>query len=252
MIDPFGLLGVTVASSLAEVKKAFYALSLVAHPDKGGTADDMAVVYNAYRYVHDQLSAVNRTDTVEGLEERFAAFCLVQTEAPPCFNDIALDAGEASRFNQAFAHAFTNGAQEYFGTDDNPMSGGYGESMERSKYATNDDSAEVAPVVYRPVSPPPEGNEPLAGRGAPFETHIVPYVEPGCVVSCSVPLSRGHGDYGLDRPMQMTDYCLAFNTTPEPVAQEKPSRSVEDVLAERHRDDIMWSATAAATATLDI
>ena len=205
----------------------------------------MAVLYNAYSYVYAHVSAVNRTETVESLEEVFASFCRVQTDASPIFADIALDAGEASRFNKAFAHALTIGVQEYFSADDNPMTGGYGASMERSMYAS--ESVPVVPVVYRPFSPIPEDHEPSTegcGVGAPFEAHIVLYAEPASM-SCSVPLSRSSGDYGLDHTMQMSDYRLAFNTTPEPLAPEQPVRTVDDIVEERRLQDYTTSAEVA-------
>ena len=72
-INPFDLLGVTIESTPADARGAFRELALLAHPDKGGRPDEMRALMQAYRYVLEQLEAVNRTTTVEDLEASFAA-----------------------------------------------------------------------------------------------------------------------------------------------------------------------------------
>ena len=54
-INPFNLLGVTINSSHKEVRRAYYKLSLICHPDKGGSKDDMIMLHNAYNYVMEQI-----------------------------------------------------------------------------------------------------------------------------------------------------------------------------------------------------
>lgn len=49
-LDPYGLLGVTPYAAAGDVRRAYYQLALLAHPDKGGSAADMATVSAAYRY----------------------------------------------------------------------------------------------------------------------------------------------------------------------------------------------------------
>ena len=55
LINPYQLLGVTINSSLKELKKAYYNMSLLCHPDKGGSNKDMIVVHTAYLYIKTQL-----------------------------------------------------------------------------------------------------------------------------------------------------------------------------------------------------
>ena len=54
LINPFSLLGVSSKSTLTDLKKAYYQLSLMCHPDKGGNSADMIVVSKAYQYVKQQ------------------------------------------------------------------------------------------------------------------------------------------------------------------------------------------------------
>ena len=85
LIDPYGLLGVDSRSNLAELKKNYYNMALLCHPDKGGNNKDMNVVSSAYNYIKVQLENVKET-TYETLEDEFAIFCKKQEEIkPPTF-----------------------------------------------------------------------------------------------------------------------------------------------------------------------
>ena len=233
-LDPYGLLGVSIESTPSEVKKAYYALSLVAHPDKGGTAADMMTVHNAYRYVTEQVTSVNRTQTVEGLEEGFAEYCRVQTEEPPRFRDIAKDAGENERFHGAFLGSFlfdgdTAGASSppvIMGVDEAEAEpAGYGRMMERSAYADLDPLSDQ-PFEYDPVVQADEhvvaGGDALpVGPHRPFRMSIMPYTEP-------------QGLDGRDRRPGY-DYRQAYNTTPEVLPSDLPQfrRTLSSLLRER-------------------
>lgn len=56
-LNPFELFGVTESSSLEDVRKAYYSLALVCHPDKGGDADSMKLITIAYKWIYEQLRA---------------------------------------------------------------------------------------------------------------------------------------------------------------------------------------------------
>jgi len=60
-IDPYSLLGVTYESSITEVRKAFFELALLCHPDKGGNPDDMRMLQCAYDWITRNLHVVNQT-----------------------------------------------------------------------------------------------------------------------------------------------------------------------------------------------
>ena len=61
LINPFQLLGVTTNSTISELKKAYYQLALLCHPDKGGNNDDMRVVHQSYKYIKKQMENANYT-----------------------------------------------------------------------------------------------------------------------------------------------------------------------------------------------
>ena len=84
LINPYNLLGLTTKSSLAEMKKAYYNLALLCHPDKGGSQEDMIIVQNAYNYIKQQLEKVDekKDTTYEQLEKEFEDFCREQEDKP--------------------------------------------------------------------------------------------------------------------------------------------------------------------------
>lgn len=100
VLNPYEFLGVTPNSTTEDVRKQYYALACLCHPDRGGTTEQMQVLQNAYTYVQSQV-ALNRTDTFEQLEAEFKEFCETQTKAPPRFNEIYRDFC-LPRFNEAF------------------------------------------------------------------------------------------------------------------------------------------------------
>lgn len=83
-IQPYELFGLTPNSSMEEVRRAYYRLSLVCHPDKGGDINDMRTVHNAYQWIRQQhMTVSDRTDgseTYEEKEESFAQFLRQQQE----------------------------------------------------------------------------------------------------------------------------------------------------------------------------
>jgi hypothetical protein len=141
-VDPYGLLGVTVHSTCQDVRRAYYALALHAHPDKGGSAAQMRVVQAAYEYVSRQVAGVNRTRSYEDAEADFAAF-LGELREVPCFMDVHAEAFDLPKFNDLWAAARAQdtcgGAQNTCGAAE---PGGYGGLMA----ASSTSSVEYAPV----------------------------------------------------------------------------------------------------------
>lgn len=193
LIDPYGLLGVDSRSSLSELKKNYYNLALLCHPDKGGNDKDMNVVSLAYNYIKDHLENVKET-TYEKLEEEFADFCKGQEILkPPTFGQIYEETNDwINEFNKKFEEGLnTSGDMRQFigGEDDiysnpylkenNPLSGGYGEYMDVSSnaepiyaQATDNDLH-----VYDVAQPLPENEYDLA-KGGDEDDHIYEEVSP--------------------------------------------------------------------------
>ena len=87
LVDPFELLGVSMHATCQEVRKRYYQLACLCHPDRGGTAEQMRTLHNAYQFVVRSV-ALNNTNTLEDLQGAFDSFCKTQTLEPPRFRDI--------------------------------------------------------------------------------------------------------------------------------------------------------------------
>ena len=180
VLDPFELLGVTIESSPEDAKSSFQRLALLVHPDKnpgGGSQDQMIELLKAYKFVMMQLNLVNRTNTVENLENEFEEFCKAQKDADLDIRsrelrEIIMGEDDADRleneekFREKFNEAFESRMKEqrYESSEEEPRDDqliedafepvsnkqGYGSVMAKSEY-----SAEVP--VYKDTidqSPP--------------------------------------------------------------------------------------------------
>lgn len=64
-VDPWQLLGVTPISSINDVRKSYYYLARIMHPDRGGNADDMRTLHEAYTWIYKQLTGSSFPVTVD-------------------------------------------------------------------------------------------------------------------------------------------------------------------------------------------
>ena len=93
-INPYNLLGVTTDSTISELKKNYYNLALICHPDRGGNKEDMQQLYSCYKYILEQLSGI-RNDSYEDAEVDLKSFYQQQKEEPlPTFYNIHLECQE--------------------------------------------------------------------------------------------------------------------------------------------------------------
>lgn len=93
-VQPFELLGLTISSSLVEVRKRYYELALLCHPDKGGNVSDMIMLHNAYKWIEQQLVAMAGKEhhVYEDAQKAFDEFVeqRKENEVLPSMTDIAL------------------------------------------------------------------------------------------------------------------------------------------------------------------
>ena len=104
-INPFHLLGVKIDSDIKDVRRAYYKLSLICHPDKGGSKDDMIIVHNAYKYVKKQIEFSENKETLENIEEDFKNFFEKNKMEVPSFYELWERSEEAEflrEFNKKF------------------------------------------------------------------------------------------------------------------------------------------------------
>ena len=176
LINPFGLLGVTPNSTFSELKRNYYNMALMCHPDKGGSNDDMHIVQMAYNYCKEQLqSQESRQTTYEQLEMEFADFCQEQEEKPPpSFSSIYEETNEwITDFNKTFENMNMDNNSASYSSQimGDPFSAGYGELMDTNNDNDNNQSLELLqPLEYEPV----ETNKPQQE----FSKEIVEYKEP--------------------------------------------------------------------------
>lgn len=77
MINPFELLGLNANTcTLSDVRKAYFELALLCHPDKGGSVNDMLLLQSAYTWLKEQLQVVKDNsqlshDDIENLYEAY-------------------------------------------------------------------------------------------------------------------------------------------------------------------------------------
>ena len=100
IINPYELLGVDCKSTREDIRKSFKALSLICHPDKGGDAEEMKILHNAYRYVIHQIEFQEHGRTKEEEEEKFKKFLEEQEDGKlPSFFEIMTDEAN-KKFNE--------------------------------------------------------------------------------------------------------------------------------------------------------
>lgn len=94
LIQPYELLGVATNSTPKEVRKAYYQLALLCHPDKGGDPKDMHMIHYAYEWVMKQIEGVDTSYTYEKAQQEFDDFIAAQNKQAsslPSFTDILLE-----------------------------------------------------------------------------------------------------------------------------------------------------------------
>ena len=133
LINPYELLGVNINSSISELKKNYYNLSLIVHPDKGGNNKDFYMIYSAYNYIKKQLiNKESKETTYEKLEEEFDDFLKEQIEQYTPFYEIYKETNDwLNEFNKEFENKDIN---------NNIFEKGYGDLMDTNliKNMTNE------------------------------------------------------------------------------------------------------------------
>ena len=128
-INPFKLFNITCKSNLIELKKSYYELSLMCHPDKGGRTEDMMVITSAYRFIKEQI--IKNEDKVEldyeNAEEEFQKY--VENNPIPKTPMMSEVFDEYTDFNKKFNEEFSKNNNRY----DKLSSLGYEKMMDESK-----------------------------------------------------------------------------------------------------------------------
>ena len=130
LINPYSLLGVSHTCNISELKKNYYNMSLLTHPDKGGSQQDFEIVFKAYNYIKKQIENIRQT-CYEELEEEFQQFCMEQKEQKkPCFYEVY---EETNDWLNEFNRQFEIQESKELGKVNNPLEKGYGEYLDESE-----------------------------------------------------------------------------------------------------------------------
>ena len=133
-INPYNLLGVTIDSTEREVRKSYYRLSLMCHPDKGGSKEDMNIIHNAYLYVKKQIDFSECKEKLEDIEDDFKNFFEKNKIEVPSFYKI-WERSEEAEFLREFNKEFNkkNKSDININYVSNIFSDGYGKYMEEEE-----------------------------------------------------------------------------------------------------------------------
>lgn len=138
LVNPYDLLGFDSKKPnipLKELKKKYYALALLCHPDKGGNKDDMIILEGAYNYLKCQMEICNQkpNDYDTALND-FEEFMKTQTDKYPPFSQIYEDMNEwLQEFNKKF-EKYSKLSENYMNdTGLINLEDGYGHLMEESE-----------------------------------------------------------------------------------------------------------------------
>ena len=230
VINPYHLFGLTIDSSLKDLKKSYYEMSLICHPDRGGDKEQMITVHNSYLYLKEQLS--NRChrdleDCYQDLEKQFNDFCSQQTEEVPEFNTIYKENNDfIEKFNDMFEQKNTPLEDQL--TDD-PFKEGYSQFMESSENHINSN-------CEYPLS---DCNQKINNT---FQKQIIEYQEPQ-----SLPDQYGsHQNLNISKindfshhgeHLEMTDYIKAHSSPVDLSKLKYQEISLEHLIQERDQHE---------------
>tara|TARA_Y100001970_G_C14256871_1_gene876217 strand:- start:675 stop:1358 length:684 start_codon:yes stop_codon:yes gene_type:complete len=223
LLNPYRLLGVSINSTMKELRKSYYNLSLLCHPDKGGNASDMDTVHKAYLYIKKQLANNDKCITYEEAEQQFETFCKKQKEQPPPFSKIYEEANDFIRdFNREF--------EKVHNATHNPFNEGYGHLMEQSELLDCNYS-DICDNYIESLTIPIKHT---------FSQEITIYTEP-----MSLPNTYGShynfdikkiNDFSDHSNIQCTDYIKAFSLSTEcEYVSRKNYTSLDELIEERNK-----------------
>lgn len=209
LLNPFELFNLTHESTVKELKRAYFKLAMMCHPDKGGEANAMITLVKAYKYVLEQLEHKSEK-SYEQIEIEFDRFCKEQLEIPmPSYTSITDEMFEREILS------INKDTNVYY--NDAFRNHGYGHLMEDSK--------------------PRDENEPLNIDTTPvrnqFSRELVEYTEP----MASPFFLDNHLNLGLKEVNDFStngacDYFQAFCSNKTELGSYK-EKTYEELLKER-------------------
>ena len=213
LLNPYDFLGITIDSSIKDLKKKYFELALICHPDKGGNKDDMDILNKAYKYIYEQLNLIDNNNSFENLEENFNKFCQEQENLTCPFSKIYND------FRNEFNYEFDKNRDD----KNDSFWQGYGDFMvesniDSSNYDVNVDNSSIEIPKYQVI----EYKSPLAYNSSIFENNK------------KIIDNEKIKDFSIEKGM---DYLKAFSQINISSNDEIPSKSLDEIIKERENFD---------------
>lgn len=241
LINPYQLLGVNPSMpDLKQLKKSYYQLALLCHPDKGGNKESMDIVHKSYLYIKKQFANCQNLKTYEELEKEFADFCKTQEEKPPPFRDIWEESEEydsLQKFNEEFEKNYksSNNVNNKINFND-CFHEGYGKYMDLSEYKDKQDISNINTTEDLI-------KQPLQKNKHEFTTSLIIYKEP-----TANPIGYGQNfRYDVNDVKDFTDKLVNSNITlndyKKAFIKETEKINVKDITKNRPKtlDDLIKS-----------
>ena len=234
LIDPYKLLGINCNSTISELKKNYYNLSLLTHPDKGGSNTDFNIVHLAYNYIKKQLNNIKET-TYEQLEEEFEEFCKLQEDTkPPCFYEVHKEANDwLNEFNREFESTQSTETNIKF---NNPFNSGYGKLMEENEIQKKNDNIEDNDIEDYYISDNLDYNPILEGDlKTKFKREIIEYKEPGylpdTIINYPLKIKKIDDFSELSGNLKMSDYKKSYQDSnlEEEIKEIKAIKEIKNI-----------------------
>lgn len=200
MIDPYELLGVTTNSTLKELKTSFYSLSLLMHPDKGGSSEEMIILQSSYDWIKNQLTNVeNNKKNFKELVESYT-FSNIKSFSE-IFDEIVFD---TRKFNEDF-DKLNIGNNDIINGECIDIKNGYDEY-------NNDEYIDF------------------------LEKNVIVYRDPEPLETTPITIGKKIDNFSIDKPFSMSDYKEAYTVKPyfaESGVQIPIERTFDEILKER-------------------
>jgi curved DNA-binding protein CbpA len=237
-IDPYNLLGVTIHTSLKDLKKSYHSLAMLCHPDKGGAKKDMIMVHQAYKYIQRQLEFAS-DETVEDKDYDFAEFIKNNKDILPSYNEIWKES-TGSTFLEKFNTDFAEHQQSIMEIPN--FEGGYGEFMEESditydseiyeilrlKFNDSDGQRQIIRLIYSYIT----------AVGQPFKNELIIYTEPSALpdhygFNERLDLTETSDYSAATDSLGMSDYKMAHSGPELHPEDSKRATTLEELIAQR-------------------
>lgn len=237
--DPLTVFGIDnnnscATNNLSLLRKRYYELSLICHPDKGGSKDDMIALQQLYHMARSGLENICLSE--EQIEE-------LRSRPVYCFNDIANECAQ-DELSSGQEHKGTLNHEEFMSTVQNDMSyvgcmiAGAPPPFGDTNYDDTkmNDNNEPDQICGADHGGRPRDASSYSDDASETTLGIRPLEKKDLLVNYSE--HKGSmDDYAVDAPLQMGDMCNAFVILPPKDDYFKEERTYEDIIKQREEFD---------------